>query len=161
MLPKSYRKGAQTKMTIKELATELNLSKVSVNKRIDELGLKDKLIKQGNRYDVPVEVAEQVRESYSAKPKTESKKESKADVIEILNNQLQEKDRQIQSLMNQLEKLQEQNGQLLQTVQQGNYLLAGAIGVTDSEPIEAENAIDPNENEAPAKKKGFFSRLFG
>lgn len=149
-------------MTIKELATELNLSKVSVNKRIDELGLKDKLIKQGNRYDVPEEVAEQVRESYSAKPKTESKKESKADVIEILNNQLIEKDKQIEALMNQLALLQEQNGALLQTVQQGNYLLAGAIGVTENEPVEPESAIDPSENEEkPAKKKGFFSRLFG
>ena len=157
----------QTKMTIKALADELNLSKVSVTKRIDELGLKGKLIKQGNRYDVPDEVAEQVRESYRGKPKAETKREPKADVISILNNQLEEKDKQIESLMNQLQMLQEQNGQLLQTVQQGNFLLANTMGITDtdnepvSEPVEAESVIDPDGTETPKRKQGLFRRIFG
>lgn len=40
-------------VTVKQLADELSLSKVSVNNRIDKLGLRDQLIKAVNMHLIP------------------------------------------------------------------------------------------------------------
>ena len=53
-------------MTIKELAEELQVSKVTVSKTIERLGLKDRLQKEGNRFIVPDTVADRVRLSFNA-----------------------------------------------------------------------------------------------
>lgn len=156
-------------MTIRELADELQVSKVALNNRIAELDLKGELIKQGNKYIIPAEVAEQLRESFRTKRKTEPVQDKSNDVIQILSEQLQEKDRQIASLMRQLEQLQTQNSDFMKVIQQNNYLLADAMGATDreqnepGEPITVTVSEDNARTETPAepKKKSFFRRIFG
>ena len=154
-------------MTIRELADELQISKVALNNRIEELGLKAELIKQGNRYIIPGEVAEQLRESFRTRRKTEPPKETNSEVIQILNEQLKAKDEQIASLMRQLEQLQTQNSDFMKVIQQNNYILAGAIGNADkggSESdvtiVEDEAEAIPTEKQAETVKPGFFKRLF-
>ena len=154
-------------MTIRELADELHISKVALNNRIEELELKGELIKQGNRYIIPGEVAEQLRESFRTRRKTEPAKDNNSDVIQILNEQLKAKDEQIASLMRQLEQLQSQNSDFMKVIQQNNYLLAGAIGnndmsvnETDATIIEDESQAIPTEKQTETVKPGFFKRLF-
>ena len=154
-------------VTIKQLADELKISKVAVSNRIDSLGLRSQLVKVGNKYTVPADVADQVRESFRTNRKTASTdNKPNADVIEILSEQLKAKDEQIASLMKQLEQLQSQNGQLLQAVQQGNYLLANTLGVTEQDPAdepiyatEAENTERSNVKEN--LNTGILKKIFG
>lgn len=148
-------------MTIKELADELGVSKVSVNKKLDALGLKDNLIKQGNRFLVSDEIADKVREAFGDTRREPKPKQEDDTVIEILNEQLREKDKQIAELMNQLRTLQEQNGTLLQTVQQGNFLLAGGtLNGSDRWENDTVNTEPEAVAEEVPKKKGFLSRFF-
>lgn len=148
-------------VTIKELSAELQISKTSVSNLLCDLDLKDKLIKDGNRNLIPDDVADKVRQAFNAKKKSTPASNVSADVIEILSDQLKEKDRQIDMLMRQIEQLQAQNGSLLQTVQQGNYLLANTLGVAD--PKEKEPAgpeKDEQSTEPETKSTGFFRRWF-
>lgn len=147
-------------MTIKQLADELSVSKVAINNKLSELGLKDKCEKVGNRFIVPDAVADQLRESFKDRVKAEPAGQS-SDVIQVLSDQLKEKDKQIESLLKQLEQLQAQNADFMKVIQQNNYLLAGAI---DSDRKQNEPIADTTAetvSEEPAQKKSFFRRLFG
>ena len=150
-------------VTVRQLAEELQVSKVSVNNRIDKLNLRDELVKAGNRYLIPEATADARRESFRTNRKTEPPQpDTQAVMLDILSEQLKEKDRQIQSLMNQLELLQSQNTDLLKSVREHSYLLLQANGISETDAEEAGNATDPDEKPAEEpKKKGWFSRLFG
>ena len=138
-------------ITIRELSEELQLSKTAVNKKIEQLGLKSKLIKEGNRWLIPDHVADLIREDKKA-PAEESSKpaEDKDIIIELLRAEITEKNSQI--------------AELHKILQQQNHLLLAA-STKEEEPIEAASVIDPEEKSAdpePAEeKKGFFRRLFG
>lgn len=151
-------------VTVKQLADELSLSKVSVNNRIDKLGLRDQLIKSGNRHLIPTTTADVIRESFRTNRKTEPPQpDTQSVMLDILSKQLEEKDKQIQSLMNQLELLQNQNTDLLKMQRESHYLLAQSMGIKEEqEPVTAESVTDPGEKEPePPQKKSWFSRLFG
>lgn len=150
-------------VTVKQLADELQISKVSINNRIDKLNLRDQLIKSGNRHLIPTTTADVIRESFRTNRKTEPPQpDTQSVMLDILSKQLEEKDRQIQSLMNQLELLQNQNTDLLKSVREHSYLLLQANGISEPDAEEAGNATDPDEKPAEKpKKKGWFSRLFG
>lgn len=150
-------------VTVRQLAEELQVSKVSINNRIDKLNLRDELVKAGNRYLIPEETADVIRESFRTNRKTEPPQpDTQAVMLDILSEQLKEKDRQIQSLMNQLELLQSQNTDLLKSVREHSYLLLQANGISEPDAEEAGNATDPDEKPAEEpKKKSWFSRFFG
>ena len=151
-------------ITVKQLAEELQLSKVSINNRIDKLGLKDTLVRTGNRNLIPDETADAIRESFKANRKTEPPQEDLT--VKVLTEQLQAKDEQIASLLRQLELLQNQNTDLLKSVREHSYLLLQANGIDADGTKEHATAIDPDTNEPepaqePPKKKSIFSRIFG
>jgi len=155
-------------VTVRQLADELQISKVSINNRIDKLNLRDQLIKSGNRHLIPADTAELIKESFRTNRKTEPPQpDTQTTVIEILSEQLKQKDAQIQSLMNQLELLQSQNSDLLKMQRESHYLLAKSMGIDEEqEPVNADTVTDPDENEpqtaeTTSKKKGFWSRFFG
>lgn len=153
-------------VTMRQLAEELQISKVSVGNRLDKLNLRNQLIKSGNRLLIPESTADIVRESFKVDRKTEPPKpDTQSAVIELLSKQLEEKDKQIQSLMAQLEMLQSQNTDLLRSVREHSFLLLQANGIkTDTEAgaNEAGSVVDPAEPEPQEqpKKKGFFGRIF-
>lgn len=134
-------------ITVRELAEELGISKTAVHKRIDQQGLRDKLKREGNKILIPDAVADQIR--LVSKPAEKAEETISADIIQVLREQLEQKDEQIRAL-------QEENKELIKVVQQNNHLLM-ANTMTQEQPIEAESA-DPEPKE---EKKGFFRRLFG
>lgn len=156
-------------ITVKQLAEELQLSKVSINNRIDKLGLKDTLVRTGNRNLIPDETADAIRESFKANRKTEPPQEDLT--VKVLteqlrqkDEQLRQKDEQIASLLRQLELLQNQNSDLLKSVREHSYLLLQANGIDTDGTKEHATAFDPDEPEEPQeppKKKSIFSRIFG
>lgn len=149
-------------ITVKQLAEELQLSKVSINNRIDKLGLKDTLVRTGNRNLIPDETADAIRESFKANRKTEPPQEDLT--VKVLTEQLRQKDEQIASLLRQLELLQNQNSDLLKSVREHSYLLLQANGIDADGTKEHATAFDPDEPEEPQeppKKKSIFSRIFG
>ena len=155
-------------VTIKTLADELSISKVAINNRINKAGLKSQLIKQGNTYLIPDEIADELRSIYTAKaerqPEHTQKKNGKADdnVISVLSRQLEEKDKQIEALTSMLETSQEQILRLTQSIQQSNYLLADSMGVSDkaSAPDQEEPAPAEKEEETPGTERKGFLRWF-
>ena len=142
-------------MTIKELAEELQVSKVTVSKRIEALGLKDRLQKEGNKYIIPETVADRVRLSFNAdvpedRPETKGEPAGDPDrdmIIDLLRAEIEEKNKQI--------------AELHLILQQQNHLLLAAQAPAEEQPIEAERPIEAQDQEQRPPKKGFWSRFFG
>lgn len=159
--------------TVKSLADEIGVSKVAINKKLETLGVKDRLVKDGNRFMVPDDVCDLVRESYRNR-QTEptrgkaSPGEPPADVVTALTEQLKVKDEQIAELMAQLKSLQNQQAELIKSVQQSQYLLADSMGVTERDAnvdVDAEVVRPGNEeNHSDLKdqegKQSFWGRIF-
>ena len=165
MVPKAVTSKAKVRakvgakmddLTVKQLAEELNVSKPYVMKRIERLGHRERLIKSGNRYLIPVFVADAVRESFSApEPVPDTAPTNAADMIALLQAQLDIKDKQI-------ERLQTENAELVKAIQQTNYLLAAAQ--TPDEPEPAAEPIEKSSGEPvpepQPQRRSFFERLF-
>ena len=143
-------------ITVRELAEELGISKTAVHKRIDQQGHRSKLKREGNKILIPDTVADQIRLASKPADNTAIEETISADIIQVLREQLEQKDEQIRAL-------QEENKELIRVVQQSNHLLmANTMKDADQEqPIEADQtevSADPEEKEP---KKSWFRRLFG
>ena len=145
-------------ITVRALADEIGVSKVAVNKKIETLGIKSELVKDGNRYLLTDEVADKVRDAFKYRTtektteKTASDKQTKtpggdpgtyADIIQVLREQLAEKDKQIA----ELHTLLAQQNQLMLT--DGSNRSQGTTQEVQAETIDQED------------RKSFWSRLFG
>ena len=132
-------------MTIRELAAELGKSKTYIVNVIDELGLKGDLAFVGNKYDVPAETADKIRQHINGKssPTTDTDTAAMTALIE----QLRAKDATI-------ERLQAENIELVRTIQKHTLMLEERLPAKQ-EPIETEPETIGNEN------KGLWSRIFG
>lgn len=163
-------------LTVKQLADDIGVSKVAVNKKIENLGLKSALIKDGNRYLIGDDVADQVRHSFRRRQEqttTNARKDEKThsengtesnkpgayddvvkaltDQLAVLTKQLEEKDRQIE----RLHTLMAQQNQL--------YLTDGRTGSTQEvDAVDAETVNqEETKDEQKEGKKSLWSRLFG
>lgn len=155
-------------LTVKELATEIGVSKVAINKKIEALGLKDKLLKDGNRFLLPDDVADLVRQTYkyrktdtvneggstaqtegNSTAQTENDPGIYADIIQVLKEQLAEKDKQIE----RLQMLMAQQNQLLLPDKRDP-------GEATNE-VEAETVSQDTEQPTAEAPKSFWRRLFG
>ncbi len=80
--------------------------------------------------------------------------------------QIDEKDKQIESLLRQIENLQQQNSKLTDLLQNSQVLLAAEkqlqiAQATNEPPAAADEDIQAErQEEAPPPKQGFFRRLF-
>ena len=138
--------------TIKSLAEELGKSKTAISNKIKELGLDDKLTRQGNKWLIPDDKADLIRQGFTG-IKSDTKTDTvNADVLAVLKAQLEAKDKQI-------EELQRTNAELIKTLQQNNHLLLLAQGAPDPEHESPEESEQTQGEDIP--KKGFFSRIFG
>lgn len=95
--------------TIKQIADELGVSKQAVVKRIDNLGLRSKLVKNGNLYLVD-DTAEKLIKSGTLKqiqstPSSSMLVETLQAQVDILKQQLDIKDEQIKGQLKQIEQL--------------------------------------------------------
>lgn len=162
-------------MTIRELSEELQVSKTTIQKTIDRLGLRGDLQREGNKYIVPDSIAAKIRqavskipadntepaegESTESEPAEHTAPDSNTMLIELLKAEIEEKNKQIAELHLIL---QQQNHLLLAEKapreEQAPEVVVETNGDYAETSGEAESAGDPDEK---AQKKGFFSRLFG
>ena len=95
-------------MTILELAKELGISKQAVTKKIKELGRFNDLEKIGNKYNVPEDIAEQLRQPKRQQFANEQQPTDNQvdEELAFLRRQIEIKDEQIASLSRALEQEQ-------------------------------------------------------
>ena len=95
-------------MTILELANELGISKQAVTKKIKELGRFSDLEKVGNKYNVPEDIAEQLRQPKRQQFANEQQPTDNQvdEELAFLRRQIEIKDEQIASLSRALEQEQ-------------------------------------------------------
>ena len=134
--------------TIRQIADELGVSKTSVRKKIDNLGLRSSLQSNGNQFSINEEQEELIKTAFKGnKPqtksetKTQTESETVSSLISILQEELARKDAQIENL----QKLLDQEQQLHMHTKQQLQLL--------------EQKEDIIEEPEPTKKKWwqFFS----
>lgn len=102
--------------TIKQIADELGVSKTAVRKKIENLGLSEKVKTNGNRIEVDERQEKLIKSAFSQKEmKTANANEvsEKSETLRLLSSmvstlteQLQEKDKQIERLQTELENAQ-------------------------------------------------------
>ena len=155
-------------LTVKELATEIGVSKVAINKKIEALGLKDSLVKDGNRFLLPDDIADQVRQAYQYRiPGDTGEKETDkgdeggstahaesdpgiyADIIQVLKEQLAEKDKQIERL------------QMLMAQQNQLFLPDKRDPGEPTHEVNAETVNQEAEQPNTEEPRSFWRRLFG
>ena len=134
--------------TIKQIADELGVSKTSVRKKIDNLGLRSSLQSNGNQFSINEEQEELIKAAFrgnksqtKSETKTQTESETVSSLISILQEELARKDAQIENL----QKLLDQEQQLHMHTKQQLQLL--------------EQKEDIIEEPEPPKKKWwqFFS----
>ena len=117
-------------VTIKELSDSIGISKVGITKWIERNGYKDRLQKIGNKYFIPVEVEQVVRANFDrreTKPKKvandtrETENTVTSEIIALLREQLETKDREIERLHTQIENLQKIIQALIYSQYWNNY----------------------------------------
>lgn len=153
--------------TIKQIADELGVSKTAIRKKIENLGLSEKLQTNGNRILID-EKQESLIKSEFSKNKTETRKPKEVSEnrllldlvstlqkeLEVKNEQLKEKDIQLAEKDKQIEKAQKiaDQAQQLQAMTENKIKLLEQKE-TPPEPVNGSPSIE--------SKKGFLARLFG
>ncbi len=177
-------------VTIKELSDSIGVSKVAVNKWIEKNGYKDHLQKHGNKYMIPADVEQAVRSYFdrreqkptkSINPASDSENTVTSEIIALLREQLEAKDREIDRLHSQVETLQAMQADFVKAVREINTLQAMQItDGTDREQVERtkseQRENDTLTNEEPErrthgehtatpderpKKRSFWDRIKG
>ena len=177
-------------MTIKQLASELGVSKPTVRSVIAELGFQGKLRKVGNRYMLSdmqiseIKLKMSNRSESEVQPKSEKTEKSESEVqlktennifmeqLLILNKQLAVKDEQITMLQDQfavkdrqINLLQEQISQLTAAMENLTASLnaeqALHAGTIQKQLTEHSVMDQPSDVDQSKQRQGFFSRLFG
>jgi len=135
--------------TIKELAEEIGVSKVAVQKKINRLNIKNKMILDGNRWLVPEEMEKSIKmafNKYDDDNQTDNNREDNENITQTLVSMLQ---RELEEKNKQIEKLQT-------IINQEQQLRM----VTEQKLIAIEQKRE-EENENQEKKRGLFGWIFG
>lgn len=167
-------------VTIKELSDSIGISKVGITKWIERNGYKDRLQKIGNKYYVPAEVEQVVRANFDrreTKPKKvvndtrETENTVTSEIIALLREQLETKDREIERLHTQIENLQKINADTVKALRESNTLQAlqltdgiersGHEAVEDPQRTTSEPRENDDQSQGEAREnKSFISRIF-
>ena len=105
--------------TIKQLAEEMGISKQALNKRIDKLGCRNQLIKNGNTWLIPESLENTIKNTSNQQHRQPTQSATVDALVDTLIKQLEEKDKQIE----QLQKALDQEQQLHALAQQKVMLL--------------------------------------
>ena len=154
--------GVHMAKTIKQLADELGVSKTAVRKKIANLGLQTANQKIGNQIVVNSTVENALKSAFAQngpQTKTANQTETKSEtslqlvsVLEILQNELEIKNKQISELNDRLAECSAALVAAQQTAQAAQALHAGTI----QQQITAGGA-DPAEQVTPIKKKRWWN----
>ena len=98
--------------TVKELADQLHVSKTTIYKRIDELQVRDRLVKNANRFVIPQTIEKMIVDTFQEDNANQSQTNSQTEsqtanqkVIDSLIEQLEQKDDQLMQKDQQIESL--------------------------------------------------------
>lgn len=169
--------------TIKELADSIGISKVGLNKWIERNGYKDQLEKVGNKYMVPADIEQAVRSYFDhrdTKPQkvvqntNDTEKEITSEILALLREQLETKDREIERLHQQVDELQKINADMTKAVRELNTIQAMLLtdGTTSEQRVNSESEhrerTESEQRETASirtheerTKKSFWQRLKG
>ena len=176
--------------TIKELAESIGISKVGLTKWIERNGYKGRLEKVGNKYIVPADIEQAVRSYFDhrdTKPQKvvqntiDTEKDITAEILALLREQLETKDREIERLHQQVDDLQKINADMTKAVRELNTIQAmlltdgsGRVAVENDQRTTSEQREQsksearertPSEPRETASirttKKSFWQRLKG
>ena len=93
--------------TIKQLADEIGISKQALNKRIDKLGCRNQLSKNGNQWLIPESLENRLKSEFTDNQQQPTKQQPVDILVDTLLKQLEEKDKQIETLMRTLDQAQQ------------------------------------------------------
>lgn len=136
-------------VTIKELSDAIGVSKVGVSKWIERNGYKDRLQKIGNKYFIPADVEQVIRANFdNREPKPQKAMNSNeavenavtSELIALLREQLESKDREIERLHNQIENLQKINADTIKALRESNTLQA--MQLTDGSEVSDRAGVE-------------------
>lgn len=157
--------------TIKQIADELGVSKTAVRKKIENLGVSDKLQTNGNQFLIDNKLESFIKSAFlKSQPKTENCKPVSVETesfrlvsdmvdtlkaqLEAKDKQLAEKDKQLASQQESIKALTEAMADTANSLKAAQLLHAGTIQqqIEQKETIQSEDIKTPEE-----VKKGFFS----
>lgn len=161
--------------TIKELSESIGISKVGLNKWIERNGYKDRLEKIGNKYIIPADIEQVIRAKFDHRePKrvevedhtTNDKNDITSEILALLREQLEAKDREIERLHKQVDDLQKINADMVKAVRELNTIQAmqltdgsevgGRVAVEDQERTKSEPR---DQSESEPRRKSLWDRL--
>ena len=164
--------------TIKELSESIGISKVGLNKWIERNGYKDRLEKHGNKYVIPADVEQVIRAEFDRRePKPQrvvqkdvnTETDVTTEILALLREQLESKDREIERLHKQVDDLQAINADMVKAVRELNTLQAmqltdGSERTTEEQPREQRGEEAGRSDErttSEPRKKSFWHRIIG
>lgn len=150
--------------TIKQIADELGVSKTAVRKKIENLGLRSSLQKNGNQFAIDEAVENRIKQAFSeneAETKTETSSRTETETVSALVSMLQkeldsknEQIAQLQKLLDQEQQLHAMTKQQLLQIQQKEKELQEEEKEERSPDAEDDKSylLDPEPGEGTAKK---------
>jgi len=160
--------------TIKELSESIGISKVGLTKWIERNGYKDRLQKIGNKYIIPADVEQVIRANFDRRePKPQKVVQNTNDtdtdvtseILALLREQLETKDREIERLHKQVDDLQKINADMTKAVRELNTISAMLLtDGSDRTPEERQNhertESEPREqSKVEPRKKSLWDRI--
>ena len=135
--------------TVKDLAEQVGVSKQAIIDKIKKLGLQNNLTRKGNRFVINETQSNLILSAFQGKQQVQSTRNNANqnndllyELVKTLQQQLDEKDKQI-------ERLTALNENLLKISEQSQQLHAGTI--------QTQLLTEQTE---PPKKQGFWAKLF-
>jgi predicted transcriptional regulator len=145
--------------TIKEIADTVGVSKTAVRKKIEKLGLQTKLLKNGNKITIDEETAKQVIMAFDKQTENETQtrfanqnENELSKVIEILQAELESKNKQLASKDRQIEDLTRALENTTASLQAEQALHAGTMQKQLSSGEEQEQAEDQEKTKTDKKR---------
>lgn len=145
--------------TIKEIADTVGVSKTAVRKKIEKLGLQTKLLKNGNKITIDEETAKQVITAFDKQTENETQtrfanqnENELSKVVEILQAELESKNKQLASKDRQIEDLTRALENTTASLQAEQALHAGTMQKQLSSGEEQEQAEDQEKTKTDKKR---------
>lgn len=145
--------------SIKEIADTVGVSKTAVRKKIEKLGLQTEFLKNGNKITVDENVAKQIITAFDrpTENKTQTEFANQNDnefskVVEILQAELESKNKQLASKDRQIEDLTRALENTTASLQAEQALHAGTMQKQLSSGEEQEQAEDQEKTKTDKKR---------
>lgn len=145
--------------SIKEIADTVGVSKTAVRKKIEKLGLQTELLKNGNKITVDENVAKQIITAFDRPTENETQTEFAnqndnefSKVVEILQAELESKNKQLASKDRQIEDLTRALENTTASLQAEQALHAGTMQKQLSSGEEQEQAEDQEKTKTDKKR---------